>query len=197
MKKTSIIVHQNYAEDVIKNLHETGLMEIIDISKEEPETLEDAEKAHMHPDASICTNYELRLSRLIDILKKITPKKSGIKAFFNPELPEIKTIEDRPLEEIYSYIEGLLDKIENNILENEQKLQELDQRKERINLDIEQLNYLIDFELDISDIGESEYVIVKTGRTSDLEDLKTQLQNLDTSALFSKQLKRQSNTLRL
>ncbi|MCK5458677.1 MAG: hypothetical protein KAI20_02200, partial [Thermoplasmatales archaeon] len=68
MKKVSLVVHQNYVENVIKTLHENGMMEIIDISKEEPEILKDSEKASMHPDASICTNYELRLSRLIDIL---------------------------------------------------------------------------------------------------------------------------------
>ena len=55
MKKTSIIVHQNYVENIIKNLHESGLMEIIDISKEEPETSETTEQAPMHSDAETCT----------------------------------------------------------------------------------------------------------------------------------------------
>jgi vacuolar-type H+-ATPase subunit I/STV1 len=38
MKKASIVIHQNYLEDVVKKLHETGLMEIINISKESLET---------------------------------------------------------------------------------------------------------------------------------------------------------------
>ena len=40
MKKVSLIVHQNYVEDVIHKLHEIGMMEIVDISKEDPKTLE-------------------------------------------------------------------------------------------------------------------------------------------------------------
>ena len=67
MKKVSLIVHQDYVEDVIKNLHENGLMEIINIAKDEPEFLEEHERATALSDAEICANYELRLSRLIDI----------------------------------------------------------------------------------------------------------------------------------
>jgi len=67
MQKVSLIIHQNYLEDLVKNLHETGLMEIIDISREDPDILENVERATMHPDAEALTTYELRLTRLIDI----------------------------------------------------------------------------------------------------------------------------------
>ena len=43
MQKSSLIVHHKYLDDVIKRFHETGLMEFIDISKEEQETSSDAE----------------------------------------------------------------------------------------------------------------------------------------------------------
>jgi len=168
MKKVSLVVHQNYVEDIIKTLHENGMMEIIDISKEEPEILKDSEKASMHPDASICTNYELRLSRLIDILDTIRIKPKGIKSLLHPELPKVKTVEDSSLEEMFSHIEGVLGEIEKNILENDQKLQYLDEQKQKINQDAEQINYLKDFDIDISDVGESEYVLIKTGKTLDL-----------------------------
>ena len=187
MKKVSLVVHQNYVEDVIKNLHKNGMMQIIDISKEEPEILKDSEKASMHPDAEICTNYELRLSRLIDILDGIRSKPSGIKALLHPELPEIKTVEDCSLEEIYSYIEGVLGEIEKNILKNYQKLQELDERKEKINQNVKQISYLKDFDLNVSDIGESEYVFIKAGITTDLDALKSDIEKIKRSSLYSKQ----------
>ncbi len=34
MKKVSLIIHQNYLENVIEKLHEIGMMEIIEISKD-------------------------------------------------------------------------------------------------------------------------------------------------------------------
>ena len=187
MKKVSLIVHQSYVEDVVKNLHETGVMEIIDVSREEPVMLEYMEKASMHPEASVCTTYELRLSRLIDILNRIKSKSSGLKALFNPQLPEIITVEDLSLEEIYSYAEGTLGEIEKNVLDTEQKLNDLKEQKYKINFYDQQINYLLDFDMDISDIGESEYLIIKAGRTSDLSNLKVEIDKLDNATIYSKQ----------
>jgi len=179
MKKVSLIVHQNYVEDVIKNLHETGLMEIINIAKDEPEFVEENKRAIALSDAEICANYELRLSRLIDILSKIKSKPSGIKAMLKPQLPEIKSIEDSPLEEICSYAEGMLGNIEKSILSSEGKLKNLDERIGNINSDINQLEFIKDFNFDVSDIGQSDYLIVKAGKTLDLENLKTELNKID------------------
>jgi V/A-type H+-transporting ATPase subunit I len=187
MKKASLVVHQNYLEDVIKKLHETGMIEIIDISRDEPETLEELEKGSMHPDAETCTLYEIRLSRLIDILKKITPKTGGIKAFLHPELPNVKTIEDCTLDEIFSYAEGTLGEIEKQIIEKEENLIKLNEEKENILDKINQLEYIKDFDLDVSDIGQSEYVVIRTGLTMDLDVVKEKLQENEKTALLSKQ----------
>ena len=187
MKKTTLIVHQNYIEKVIKNLHENGMMEIIDISKEDQELLKTTEIASTHPEAESCATYVLRLSRLIGILKKIIPKKSGLKSMFNPELPEIKLVEDRNIDEIYSYAEGILSEIERKILERDEKLNELNEEIELIKNDIKQLNYVKDFEFDVSDIGQSDYIIIKTGLTSDIDKLSKEIQKIEKSMILSKQ----------
>ena len=93
----------------------------------------DTEKASVFSDSEICANYELRLSRIIDILKEINPKPSDIKSILKPQLPEVKTIEDSALDETISYTEGLLGNIEKNILTYEQKLKYLDGRIEENN----------------------------------------------------------------
>ena len=187
MKKVSLVVHHNFLEEIIKKLHENGLMQIIDISKEEPEIIRETEKASIHSDAGICANYELRLSRIIDILDKIRVKPKGIKSMLNPELPKIKTVEDSPLGEMFSHIETVLEEIEKNILDSDQKLQDLEEQNQTIKVDIEQINYLKDFDLDISDIGESEYVFIKTGKTNDLAPLKSEIDKIENSLIFSKQ----------
>jgi V/A-type H+-transporting ATPase subunit I len=186
MKKTSIVIHQKYIEDVIKDLHETGFMEIINITKEKPETLKDFEKAEMHPEASVCTTYDLRLTRLIDILDGIRSKPSGIKAMLHPQLPEIKTVEECPLDELYSRAEGILGEIEKKILAHEGKLKTLDERRQKIKSDISQIEYLKDFDLDIADIGESEYLIVKAGKTLDIDILTKEVNSLKNAVIYSK-----------
>jgi V/A-type H+-transporting ATPase subunit I len=187
MKKTTLIVHQNYVEKVIKNLHENGMMEIIDISKEDQELLKTTEIASTHPEAESCATYVLRLSRLIGILKKIKPKKSGLKAIFNPELPEIKLVEDRNIDEIYSYAEGILSEIERKILERDEKLNELNEKIELIKNDIKQLNYVKDFDFNVSDIGQSDYIIIKAGLTANIDILSKEIQTIENSMIFSKQ----------
>lgn len=187
MKKVTLIVHQNYLEEVVKNLYETGLIEIIDIAKENKEILEKTEKSEINHDAEICIEYELRLTRLIDILNKIKPKKTGLKAFINPDLPKIKSIKERSLNEIFTCSDKLLDEIEKNILELEHKKIELDEQLEKIKFDIDQLNLLKDFEFDISHIGVSSYLIVKTGKTTDIDTLKNELNKIEKALIFYKQ----------
>jgi len=187
MKKVTLVIHRNYVEDVIKTLHEKGLMEIIDISHEEPKVLDDAEKAGMHPESETCANYELRLTRLIDILKKITPGKKGFKAMLSPDLPQVKKIEELSLNELYSNAESYLGKTEENILKKEEHLQKLKEEKEKINQNIEKINYLLGFDFNLSDIGESEYLIIKVGITKDLGFIKEKIKNIDSAVIFSKQ----------
>jgi len=187
MKKVSMIVHQDYVEDVIKSLHEAGIVEIIDIAKEDPSTLKEAEKADMHPEAAACVNYELRITRLIDILRKIQRGPSGIKAMLHPQLPEVKTIEECSLDELYCYMESVLHDIEEHILDYERRINEIDEQKEKIESEIEQVSYLKDFQLDISDIGESTYVTTFAGKTTDLQSIEKEIESLDFVALFSKQ----------
>ena len=187
MKKVSIIVHQNYLEDVIQTLHETGMAEIINIAKEDPETLKETEKAEMDPEAGTCTSYELRLSRLIDILRKTQKSPSGIKAILNPQLPEVKSVERRSLEELYSYAEGVLNEIEKNILSYEESLKELDEQKEKNDTDIEQVSYLKDFKFDVSDIGESNHVFIVAGKTLELSEIEKEIKSEESIALYSKQ----------
>jgi len=187
MKKVSIIVHQDYLENVVESLHKTGLIQIINISKEEPLILKEAEKADMHPEAANCTNYELRLTRLIDILKKTQKTTSGIKAMFRPKLPEIKTVEEGSLDVLYSYTEGILHEIEQNILFYEKNLNELNDQIEKINEKILNVNYLTDFELNISDIGESTYIFSVAGITTDLQSIKEELEKVENSEFYSKQ----------
>ncbi len=190
MKKVSLIIHQNYLENAIEKLHETGLMEIIEISKDEPKLLEELEQVSMHSDAGLCANYKLRISRLIGILKKIKIKPKGIKGLLKPELPKIKTVERRSIDEIFSNTEDILHKIEDKILNHEAELNKYDDQLEQIKIDTQQLNYLKDFEVDISDIGESEHVIIKAGLTFDLQTLKTEINTLDKVHLLSKKFGR-------
>ena len=61
---------------------------------------------------------------------------------------------DSSIEEMFSHIETVLGEIEKKILNSDQKLQDLEEQNQTIKVDIEQINYLKDFDLNVSDIGE-------------------------------------------
>ena len=187
MKKVTLLVHRKYVENIIETLHKKGLMQIIDITKDDTEILNNSEKAGMHPEAETCAIYELRLTRIIDILKRIIPQKKGIKSILSPEIFEKKNVIRKSIEELYSYAEGYLNKIEKKILDKEKILQSLNEQKEKIKQDIEKIKYLIDFDFKLSDIGKSKYLIVKTGITKDFDFINEQIKKIDTVKLFSKQ----------
>ena len=189
MKKTFLVVHQDYLEDVIKSLHEKGLMQIIDISKEESELLKDTEKSKSLSEAENLANYELRVSRLIDILKRVKPKKGGIKSLLNPKEPELKEVEDTSIDDLYSYTEGLLDEIESNIINEQEKIDSLNEKRENIQNQLEEIKYLKGFDIDISDVKESEYLVLKAGLTYDFDELKDEIKKLKLSDFYSQSFK--------
>lgn len=194
MKKVSLIIHHQYIEEVIQRLHETGIMEIINISKEEAAALEQSEKAMMHPEAGVCTTYELRLARLIDILKNAQPKSKGFKALLHPKTPEIRTVEKLSLEELYSQTEGVLSSIEKQILACNQRIQQLDEEITQLETYLNQLTYLLSFDFSLSDLGTSEYLTIKAGKTTDFQSLTQQVQQLEKTVLCSKQFGRGKKT---
>ena len=93
MKKASLVVHQRYIDDVIKNLHESGMMEIINISKENPETLKEVYKQSKWIGASI-NNFLLKIP-LINYI--IPPLLVLISPLIIPILSIKKSIENKNL----------------------------------------------------------------------------------------------------
>jgi len=187
MKKVLVTVHRDYLEDVIKILHETGLVEITDIKKEETPLGQELKSVEINPIMEKFSDHETRLSRIISILSKTKKSLGGIKAFLNPPQPIVKTIKERSAEEILSHSEKILQEIESTILGYEEKLNELEEQKNKINSDREQILYLKDFDIDFSYITDSDQIIVRVGRTSGIEDLKNQIKSDELIELQSKQ----------
>jgi len=187
MKKTQIIVYQEYIKEVIKSLHESGLMEIRNIAKEDPHLLETANVAKMPPEVETLANYELRLTRIIDILKKTKKSQSGIKAMLKPsQVPEPQTIEETSIDELFSRAEGILQSIEKHILSFEEKIQTLDDHTTKIKSHISQLEYFKDFDVNISDLGETEYIVSYAGKTSDYPQLKHEVEQIEYTTISCK-----------
>lgn len=166
MAKINILLHKRDSEKLVKALHESGLMEIKRVSNKE------LWEAKSHPDAGVLASYELRLSRIIEILKNYSPKKKGFKI---GKKIEKKRIKERSLKEKIRDAEKILNELEERVLENEKRINEIEEKIESLKDKEEKLRYLLPFNINLEWLGKSKYVIIKFGISTDL----TALQNRD------------------
>jgi len=190
MKKTTILIHHRFLDDALKTLHEEGLMQISEITREEAEETYELQPATIHPETTICTNYQQRLKDLVKILSKHQRKEKGIKAMLNPTLPEVSEVEDITSEELYSDIESTLAEFEKPILKHHHRLEHI---KERLNLltgHMETLGHFKSFQFSLHDLGISSSLIIKAGITEDLTQLKKAVSSHDLLTVYHHQIKK-------
>ncbi|MBC7081726.1 MAG: V-type ATP synthase subunit I [Thermoplasmatales archaeon] len=162
MSKVNILIQKSNSNDLIKRLHEEGLLEIertssLDISEE-----------RMHPDVEIFAKYDLRLSRIIEILKNYHKEKRKI---FSSDF-EKKKVRKKSEEEKIREAEKILSEIENEVLLKENEIKELEGEIFELEERIKKLEYLAYFNIDISWLKKSKYIIVKCGLCTDINSLK-------------------------
>lgn len=169
-------MHQDYLEDVIQNLHETGLMQIIDISRTQEEK-ESLNPGKADEETTLLQEYETRLTTLVQILQKHKQKKTGMKALLNPELPDQEPVEDMPLEELYSYTESVIEPIEKKIRSTHNEYEHLTETIQQHKEFETEASWFTAFDFSLQDLGTSTYVIIKAGKTSSLPALEQQVSN--------------------
>lgn len=176
MKKIHCIVHQDYLEDVIQNLHENGLMQIIDISRTNDEK-ESLTPGKAHEETTLLQDYETRLTTLIKILQRHKQKKTGMKALLQPELPEQQPVEDLELEELYSYTESVIEPIEKQIKKVQEQFEQQTESIQQLKTFETEASWFAAFDFSLQHLGKSTYVIIKAGKTSTLPKLQQQIAN--------------------
>ncbi len=164
-----MVVYHDVLETLIDRLHKSGFVEFIDISKDNDEEFD---AASQHPEAPTLASYDVRLSRLIDILKRHKQKKKGIKSMLSYEEPETKEVEAQTLDDLYSETEGFLQEVEAEILGFDSRLSEISEQVKTIDDDISRLEKIRDFDISLEDLGDSEHLYTTVSFTENLEDLK-------------------------
>ncbi len=192
MKKVSCIIHQSYLDDVIQTLHETGLMQIIDISKQ------DEERSELHigkpnEETTILSDYETRLTTLIKILNTHKRKPSGIKAMLQPDIPEKEPVEDSTLGQLYSYTESVLNPIEEPIRSYQDDYDSLTEQIKQLQDYETQVSWFLSFDFTLDHLDTTDSLIVKAGKTTSLPHLEQKIDDNKDLALFSQPLKTGKN----
>ncbi|MBN1860103.1 MAG: V-type ATP synthase subunit I [Candidatus Thermoplasmatota archaeon] len=187
MKKVSILLYKSYLDEVITKLHEHGLVQISNIEKEGVLPDELIDKVEVPVEAALFSAYEVRLTKVIDILARIKKSPQGIKAFLHPDVPQIKEVSNRSPQMISSEIEGVLGSIEKKILTTEEHIKQLKERQIKNEETGKQLSLMQEFALNLEDLKESTALMLVAGRTLNLPDLEQQIKSSDAIAIFSKE----------
>jgi V/A-type H+-transporting ATPase subunit I len=184
MSKVTVTMHQDYIEEVITTLYETGMVEIIDIVND-AQSFNDESTDRALQGQGFDASYELRITRIIDILMKSNKPLKGIRTLLHPQLPEVTAVKKCSLKELYSSCEHLFQEIEPNILTCEKQLNFLDERKVILLQQQEQLAYFKNMKITLSDVNDSPSVLVRVGKTTDLASFERDLEKTELILLQS------------
>ena len=179
MKKVSIIVHENYSDELISALHESGIVEISDTFKARhiPQDLITTSKPSKI--SAECASLALRISRILDIMEQVSPEPQGlVKSFTEPQAPVMEPVDKRSVEKIIDDANYVLKKIESKILKIENELNEIKERMTILKHQETQIDALRPLKFDLRHIGVSDYLIIKAGTVEDIGLLQHTLKDI-------------------
>jgi V/A-type H+-transporting ATPase subunit I len=171
MKKLKVITLDKYRDSAVKSLHEAGIVEIQDISEriqQDAEWRQILKPSHVSPYTGKIASLLMKTTGTVDFLKSVRRKEGGIlplvKGLVNP--PPINKIEVEHLDvqDLIEKAEETLGKVESTTKPKEDKLNELDSEKTKLENAKKIANNLINFDVDLADLEESKYISVFAGR---------------------------------
>ncbi|MDD3985344.1 MAG: V-type ATP synthase subunit I [Methanobacterium sp.] len=171
MKKLKIITLDKYADSVVTSLHESGLVQIHDISEriqQDAEWKQILKTSHATPFLGRISSLLMKVTGTADFLDSVSKKDEGIltmaKGFINPPQIEKKEVEQVKVEKLLSNAEETLKNVESKTNPLEEKLNELETENSKLNTAINIAENLVEFDADIGDLAETEHITVIAGK---------------------------------
>lgn len=179
MKKVTIIVHEQYQTNLINRLHESGLIDIIEVSKSSNDYSRFISTCKSHEDTVKCISYGLRINRILDIIERSAPPPEGLfKSFTRPEPRPRFTIKAKDTARLFKETETVLKGIENKILDIETQLNTIDEELNNLQHQLEQIKMLRPIRFNLGYLGTSEHLVLKAGMVDSIEQLKDALKDI-------------------
>jgi len=183
MKEVSIVVHDDWVDGLVKTLHESGMLEIVDVHKSEKDIKKILMPGEAKSEAGECAALSLRIGRITGILNE-EKHESFLKKLFFPVKTEKYRVKVRGIKEIIDDAKKVLEEIETKVLNANETFEKNNEKIGGLSSVEQQVSLLEKLDFDLVFIGESEYVTVKAGVTEDIEELRNRLKG-KCAALFS------------
>jgi len=166
MSKVKAVILDEKVDKVIRDLHESGLVELCDLTPK----LEDPELSSLISTSSpaeygrTISSLLIRTGRILDLFDNVKDEeKAGLSELLNPQPPKKKKVSQSSYEEVIEYVESVLNDVEDKVMEPGKKLSDLENKKNQLENLKRQLSYIKDMDFDLKYIGEGPYTYIVVG----------------------------------
>lgn len=187
MRKIRIVTLEKYVAPTVDALHESGLIQISDISdsiQQDPELAELVTPAKATPYTGKLSSLLMKTNGISELLGNSLSEGHGLKdlamSFISPDVPVPKEIDKLDTEAFIEKAEDTLSQVEakTNVIEG--KLSALDAETSELKSNITLANRLSNFDMDLADLKDSKYTSTTVGRINagSASEIKNELSNL-------------------
>ena len=187
MRKIRIVTLEKYVAPTVDALHESGLVQVSDISEsiqQDPELAELVAPAKATPYTGKLSSLLMKTNGISELLGDSLSEGHGLKdtlmSFISPDMPVQKEVEALDTEEFIKKAEDTLAQVESKTSVIEGKLAALDAETSELKSNKSLANHLSNFDMDLALLKDSKYTSTTVGRINaeSSSEIKKELSNL-------------------
>ena len=187
MRKIRIVTLDKYVAPTVDALHESGLIQISDISdsiQQDPELAELVTPSKATPYTGKLSSLLMKTNGISELLGNSLSEGHGLKdtlmSFISPDLPVQKEVEKLDTEAFIAKAEETLSQVEAKTSVIEGKLSALDAETSELQSNKSLANRLSNFDMNLADLKDSKYTSTTVGRINAVSasEIKNELSNL-------------------
>ena len=187
MRKIRIVTLEKYVAPTVDALHESGLLQVSDISdsiQQDPELAELVTPSKVSPYTGKLSSLLMKTNGISELLGNSLSEGHGLKdtlmSFISPDLPVQKEVEKLDTEAFIAKAEDTLAQVESKTSVIEHKLAALDAETSELNSNKSLANHLSNFDMDLALLKDSEYTSTTVGRINaeSTSEIKNELSKL-------------------
>ena len=187
MRKIRIVTLEKYVAPTVDALHESGLIQISDISEsiqQDPELAEIVTPAKATPYTGKLSSLLMKTNGISELLGNSLSEGHGLKdtlmSFISPDMPVQKEVERLDTEAFIAKAEDTLAQVESKTSVIEGKLTALDTETSELKSNKSLANRLSNFDMDLALLKDSKYTSTTVGRINaeSASEIKNELSKL-------------------
>jgi len=187
MRKIRIVTLEKYVAPTVDALHESGLVQVSDISEsiqQDPELAELVTPAKVTPYTGKLSSLLMKTNGISELLGNSLSEGHGLKdtlmSFISPDMPVQKEVEKLDTETFIKKAEETLAQVESKTSVIEGKLSALDAETSELKSNKSMANRLSNFDMDLALLKDSKYTSTTVGRINagSASEIKNELSKL-------------------